>query len=280
MNEELAVSDNSEEPQSDNQQDTLLNLNPEAQVETADEPDSMPHLASEETDDEPVEWGEKPDWMPDGFWTEDDGPDIEGMASALNTVNKDYKELRTKMSQGLHKAPKDGNYESTVLAEAGVGEDDPLLAGFVEVAKEHGFSQDAFNAISSLVLDVAGEAQDTVQTTIAEERQKLGRNAEKIIKETENWLVKLGPGEKNAGVLDQNEIEAIADASKNGFFISGLNKIRQSYNEAPMPGLEVMEGQAITRQELDSMVADPRYGVDMAFTSDVEQKVMRAHGEG
>ena len=33
------------------------------------------------------------------------------------------------------------------------------------------------------------------------------------------------------------------------------------------------------QKEMDAMVADPRYGVDMHFTSDVEQKVMQAYGE-
>ena len=278
MNEEnLAESDNSvEEPQTDNQ-DQLLSLKAEAEETT--EPEAMPHLASEDQQEEPVEWGDRPDWMPETHWSPKDGPEIEGMATELATVNKDYKELRTKMSQGLHKAPKDGNYESTVLAEAGVTEDDPLLTGFLDVAKEHGISQDAFNEISNLVLAAAGEAQEDAETTVAQERAKLGRNAEKIIKETDQWLLKLGPGKNNSGVLDQSEMEALANASTNGHFISAMNKIRQSYNEQPMPGIDVMEGQAITRQELDSMVADPRYGVDMAFTSDVEQKVMQAYGE-
>lgn len=278
MNEEnLAESDNSvEEPQTDNQ-DQLLSLKSEPEQIT--EPEAMPHLASEEPQEEPVEWGDRPDWMPESHWSAENGPDIEGMATELATVSKDYKELRTKMSQGLHKAPKDGNYESTVLAEAGVAEDDPLLTGFLEVAKEHGISQDAFNEISNLVLAVAGEAQEDAETTVAQERAKLGRNAEKIIKETDQWLMKLGPGKNNSGVLDHSEMEALANASTNGHFISAMNKIRQSYNEQPMPGIDVMEGQAITRQELDSMVADPRYGVDMAFTSDVEQKVMQAYGE-
>ena len=278
MNEEnLAESDNSvEEPQTDNQ-DQLLSLKAEAEETT--KPEAMPHLASEEPQEEPVEWGDRPDWMPESHWSPENGPDIEGMATELATVNKDYKELRTKMSQGLHKAPKDGNYESTVLAEAGVESDDPLLTGFIEVAKEHGISQDAFNEISNLVLAVAGETEEDARTTVAQERAKLGRNAEKIIAETDQWLMKLGPGKNNSGVLDHSEMEALANASTNGHFISAMNKIRQSYNEQPMPGIDVMEGQAITRQELDSMVADPRYGVDMAFTSDVEQKVMQAYGE-
>lgn len=278
MNEEnLAESDNSvEEPQTDNQ-DQLLSLKPESEETT--EPEAMPHLASEEPQEEPVDWGDRPDWMPEAHWSPENGPDIEGMATELATVNKDYKELRTKMSQGLHKAPKDGNYESSVLSEAGVAEDDPLLTGFLDVAKEHGLSQDAFNEISNLVLAVAGEVEEEASTTVAQERAKLGRNAEKIIKETDQWLLKLGPGKNNSGILDQSEMEALANASTNGHFISAMNKIRQSYNEQPMPGIEVMEGQAITRQELDAMVADPRYGVDMHFTSDVEQKVMQAYGE-
>ena len=74
-------------------------------------------------------------------------------------------------------------------------------------------------------------------------------------------------------------MEAIANASNNASFITGLNKIRQSYNEAPIPTIDIQEGNTMTRSDLDSMVADPRYGVDMNYTNQVEREFMKAFGE-
>ena len=275
MNDEaLAVSDNSEatEPQSDNQaeakQETLLNPTIEAQDDTPLEDGAVPHTDQPEGEDEAIDWGERPEWIPPQFWSDEDGPDVEG-------VFKSYNEIRTKMSQGLHKAPKDGEYAMDVMSEAGIEEGDEMVEGYLELAKKHGISQDAFNEIASLYFNSVGEMNDNVQTTIAEEKAKLGRNADKLIAETDRWLTKMG----TSGVITQDEMEAIANASTNASFISGINKIRQSYNEMPIPSIDTQEGLSMTRQDLDDMVADPRYGVDKAFTRGVEQKFMQFFGE-
>lgn len=267
--ETLADSDNSEqEPQNDNQEtETLLNINKEpAQDEQSKEPDPMPHLSSEQAEEDPIDWGERPNWIPENLWSDDDGPDVESAFNELSKVTKDYKELRTKMSQGLHKAPKDGEYAIELFAEANVPEDDEMLIGYKDLAKKHGISQEAFNDFASLYFDGSGAAQDLAEISIQEEKQKLGRNADRIITETSTWLTKLS----SAGVINDAETEAIANASNNANFITALNKIRQSYNESPIPAIEIQEGNKIDRAELDAMVADERYGKDMAYTKKVE----------
>lgn len=267
--ETLADSDNSEqEPQNDNQEtETLLNINKEpAQDEQSKEPDPMPHLSSEQAEEDPIDWGERPNWIPENLWSDDDGPDVESAFNELSKVTKDYKELRTKMSQGLHKAPKDGEYAIELFAEANVPEDDEMLIGYKDLAKKHGISQEAFNDFASLYFDGSGAAQDLAEISIQEEKQKLGRNADRIITETSTWLTKLS----SAGVINDAETEAIANASNNASFITALNKIRQSYNESPIPAIEIQEGNKIDRAELDAMVADERYGKDMAYTKKVE----------
>jgi hypothetical protein len=267
--EALAGSDNSEqEPQSDNQEtETLLNIKADNNEEvSAAEPEPMPHISSDDNQDDPEDWGERPDFIPEQFWSEKEGPDIEGAFEELNKLNKDYKELRTKMSQGLHKAPKDGEYATDIMTEANVPSDDEMLSGYLDLAKKHGISQDAFNDFASLYFDAAGAANDFAQTSIQEEKGKLGRNADKIITETSTWLTKLS----TAGVINDQETEAIANASTNASFITALNKIRQSYNESPIPAIDIQEGNKHDRAELDAMVADERYGKDMVYTKKVE----------
>jgi hypothetical protein len=268
--EELAVSENSvEEPQSDNQeQQTLLNLNPQEEPAQSDEPDAMPHMQNEEDADEPIDWGDRPEWVPGQFWSDDEGPDVEG-------VFKSYNELRAKMSQGLHKAPKDGAYAMDVMSDSGIAEDDEMATGYLDLAKKHGISQDAFNEFASLYFNSVGDAEEIAAVSVQDERAKIGRNADRIISETEQWLVKMG----SSGVISSEETEALANASTNGHFITAMNKIRQSYNEAPIPAIDLQEGATVSRQELDDMVGDPRYGVDMAFTRNVEQEFLKAFGE-
>ena len=267
MNEEnLAVSDNSEEPQTDQQ--NILNLTPKEEPVQDAEQEAMPHIQEDDDPDEPIDWGERPDWIQPQFWNNQDGPDVEGVFRA-------YNELRSKMDQGLHKAPKDGAYNTDIITEANVSEDDEMLTGYVDIARKHGISQDAFNELASLYFNSVGEAEEVSHLSIEQEKAKLGRNAEKIIGETEGWLVKMN----SSGVLNDNEREAIANASSDGYFISAMNKIRQSYNEAPIPTIDLQEGTSLTREDLDAMVADERYGKDMIYTSNVEKEFMKAFGE-
>ena len=57
-----------------------------------------------------------------------------------------------------------------------------------------------------------------------------------------------------------------------------LNKIRQSYGEQPIPDISMQESKSYTRADLDAMIADPRYGKDMAYTNSVEQKFIEMYG--
>ncbi len=181
----------------------------------------------------------RPEFFPENFWDEESGPDVEGLAKA-------YSELRAKMSAGKHKAPKDGKYEITSLKDRGVAEDDPMLKDFVGLAKEQGLSQEQFDQMIDLYTNHMGAADEQMKTSREAEMKKLGRNADKIVQSTEQWLVKM----QNAGTLNQSEIEAIGRASNNASFISALHKIRASYMETDIPGLEMQESQ--TRPRVDS----------------------------
>ena len=72
-------------------------------------------VKAEEGDDEPLE---RPEWWPENFWKEDGAePDLEGIA-------KSWMDLRKQISQGTHKAPKDGKYDLGAFGET--PEDDPV----------------------------------------------------------------------------------------------------------------------------------------------------------
>lgn len=241
----------------------------EEQPMTGDE-ESISHVAGE---DQPVqesafEWGERPEYLPEQFWNDENGPDLEGLA-------KSYSELRAKMSAGKHKAPKDGNYSRESLAQYDIPDDDPLLSEFTAFAKENGLSQDQFDSITSMYVNAVGEMLGEQEDDIEAEMQKLGPKGEKVINSLNQWLGKLG----NSGTLSAEEVDAITNAATNANYISALSKIRASYGEQPIPDITVQEGKGMTKADLDAMVADPRYGKDMHFTQNVERKFMEFFGE-
>ncbi len=254
--------------QTEEKQESLLSVAPE--VEQGAEPEAMPHMEGDVA--EPVEsdfeWGDRPDFMEglDQFWSSDDGPDLEGLA-------KSYSELRSKMSSGKHKAPKDGKYDISSLE--GVSDDDPLLSSFTAFAKDNGLSQDQFDQITGMYLQNMGEMLENVEVDVQREMDKLGKNADKVIQSTSQWLGKL----QSSGVLTAEETEAVVNAAQSADVVKALNKIRDSYGEKSIPSIGIQESGSMSRSDLDAMVADPRYGKDMHYTQGVEQKFMEFFGE-
>jgi len=70
-------------------------------------PDNEPSLddVTVAKEDEEIELA-RPEWYPEKFWNDDDGPDLENLV-------KSYNELQKKFSQGKHKAPE--NYDTSIF---------------------------------------------------------------------------------------------------------------------------------------------------------------------
>lgn len=254
----------SEASQDDNQ--SLLNVTAET-IATPDpeDADGAPVMVDPDAPpDEPVEAAERPDYIEEQFWNDEDGQvDLEKLA-------KSYKELRVKMSAGKHKAPEDGQYTLDEVPE--IPEDDEMLGEFLDIARDEGLSQEQVDKILRVYVDT----QAIAQTQVEEERAKLGRNADRIIESMDGWLTNFG----KSGVLSDNELNAIANAATSADFINAMNKIRKSYSEPDIPSVEAsMDVQPTTMDEITSLMSDPRYGVDMHYTNQVEQKVYQMHGE-
>jgi len=259
--------DNAESAGSDDNQ-SLLSATPTETTNEATEPEAIPHLVQENDDlveEQSENTVERPENIPEQFW-KDGAVDSDAMAKA-------YGDLRAKMDSGKHKAPKDGKYSLDAL-EA-VDPEDPTLNEFVELAREEGISQGMFEKLTSFYMQAAGQAAEEISYRRDEELAKLGRNSDKVIASMDNWLTKMN----TAGVLSGAELEAVANASTNALFISALNKIRRSYNEPDIPRSEAAEPDTMTMDDIQVMMADEKYGVDPAYTRQVERKVYELHGE-
>ena len=246
----------------------LLGVEPEA----AENPDQVviPHLEGQEApktpdqEEKPEEWV-RPDYWPEQFWSDDEGPDVEKLA-------KSYQELRTKMSQGKHKAPADGKYDTAVFKSAGVDEKDDLLQKYVTKSKELGVSQEAFDELAKLYMEEVGAAFEETAVNREAELKKLGPKANDILKANNQWLTKL-----SRTVLTESETEAVVKASGSAAFVSALNKIRQASGEMAIPVDATMVSEGLpSKEDLYAMVGDPRYGKDMRFTREVENMFAKA----
>ena len=106
----------------------------------------------------------KPEYLPNNFWDSEKGEaNYEAMA-------KSWTDLRKTISQGKHKAPEDGEYDTSVLAE---GVDASALTDY---AKKWGLSQAAFEELASQTKQLAEQAAGPAIDSAAEMKQ-LGPNA-------------------------------------------------------------------------------------------------------
>jgi len=159
-----------------------------------EEGETIEHRADEEVEGEPTEEEtfERPDFIPEKFWDDKEGPDLEKMM-------KSYDELQKQFSQGKHKAPKE--YNTEVLTEAGYESNDPVVSTYLDWAQKYGVNQAAFDELASSITGMAGEDMAAVQLDLKQEREALGPNADEILKSNINWA----DGLERKGIISDAE---------------------------------------------------------------------------
>ncbi len=214
-------------------------------------------------EDEPLE---RPDWWPENFWKKDNSePDLEGIA-------KSWMDLRKQISQGKHKPPEDGKYDTAVFGD--IPEDDPVRSHVLGWAKEYGISQAAFDKLVGDVVAMGGDQQVQMQRTIAEEKAALGPNADVIINGMTDWargLVRKGIWGKD----DFEEFKVMGGTAKG---ILALSKLRETYEGTRIPKESVPIEGAPSKDELYAMVGDPKYQTDPAYRAKVEKLFLQNFG--
>ncbi len=208
-----------------------------------------------EDDDEPLE---RPEWWPENFWKEDGSePDLEGIA-------KSWMDLRKQISQGKHKAPEGGNYNTEVFGET--PDDDPVKSHVVSWAKENEISQAALDSLVSEVVGMTQQEAESAKINLEEEKKSLGPNADARI----NGLAKWAGGLVQKGVLSKDDFEEFKFMAGTAQGISVIEKIRSSY-EGKIPVETVPIEGAPSKEELFAMVGDERYKSDPVYRAKVEK---------
>jgi hypothetical protein len=206
------------------------------------------------SDDEPLE---RPDWWPENFWRkEENEPDLEAIA-------KSWTDMRKIVSQGKHKAPADGNYD---LKSFGDNADNlPMVPAFKKWAAENGVSQAAFDSFASEMMEMA-QQYGPEKIDIGSEMKALGPNAEAI----KNGMVNWARGLVNKGVWGPDDFEEFKVMGGTAKGLKALMKVREAY-EGRIPVESVPIEGAMSDEELQSMVGDPKYLKDPSYRKKVER---------
>ena len=219
------------------------------------EPDPGAAPAQKEAD--PV--SERPDYIPAKFWGEK-GADVEKRA-------KSYVELEKQFKSGKHKAPE--QYDVNSLIDQGLDGEDPTMGVFQDWAKENGVSQAAFEDLASKVLGLSKQDAEKAEINHREEMGKLGERAQEKIQMTERLLMK--------APLNNSEREAIAQGLNSADAINAFIKYHQSLTNEGIPVSPAVNSPAISREDLESAIADPRWKTDTAFRTRIEKQWMQAN---
>jgi len=255
----------SEETQENLLDEPLQEIADEEQAEKDANPEVIENVLAETNDPLDAETTkeetslEKPDYFPEKFWNEKDGPDVEGLVNS-------YKELEKNFSQGKHKTPKEG-YDIKFATEKGVDSEDPLLNKVQDWAKEHGVSQAAFEKLAGDYIDNQAAEFEQYNIDIKEEKNKLGPNADAIIKSTAQWA----DGLFKKGVLNETELEAFKATGNSADGVRALQKLRRFYGEGAVPIAEPTAEGLPTKEELYEMVGKPEYKTDVQYRNKVQK---------
>lgn len=267
--------------QSDNQQDAgtteqsapdgLMAATALAEEQETEEGQTIEHRAEPEPSEEESEDTvfDRPDWFPEKFWDEKEGPDLENIV-------KSYEELQKQFSQGKHKAPDE--YDTSVLDEAGYAKDDPIVGAYSEWAKQYGINQQAFDDLAGKITSLAGEDMAQAQINYDAERKALGNNADEIIKSNVNWA----DGLVRKGVISEAEREELNIWGGTAVGQRLMQKVRQltgDMSQIPLaPVADAGQSEDDFRADIQSKMQDPRYGTDSKFTRDVERMFEQRYG--
>jgi len=233
----------------------------ENREEVDEDLESIPHRL-EDDQGETVEEGEtleRPKFLPEKFWSDNDGVDLEKMS-------KSYEELEKKFHAGEHKIPDDG-YDLTKFEN--VAADDPMLEIASKWGEQYQVPPAAFDDLISRIADAGYESSKEAEFNHQAELKALGPNAEQIIQQEMQLL----DGLQRQGVLSELDLKEAETMFGTAASLNVWRKIRSAHGiGAPsIPSAAASSPDGVSRDEWAAMIADERYGKDRAFTAKVER---------
>lgn len=181
------------------------------------------------------------------------------------------------MSQGKHKAPE--KYNTDFLKEYKIQEDDPLLNGFMKIAKENGLSQLVFDDAVKLVLENQKEQAAEIDRNSAEEKRLLGKNADAILKSNLDWA----DGMARKGIFNEdeiNELDILGGTAVGSKLVVKLRNLMGDKVNIPtrLETPELKESEDEFKAETNRLMNDPRYKTDPSFQNMVAKRFTDRYG--
>jgi len=207
---------------------------------------------------------EIPDWWPENFITKDKAKDEEALV-------KSWKDLRKQISQGKHKAPADGEYDISAFGD--IAEDDPVRSHVMNWAKEYQVSQAALDDLVGQVVEMQVMGAKEASVNIEQEKKMLGPNAEARIQGMAKW----GQGLVQKGVWSSDDFEEFKIMGGTARGIAALEKLRASL-EGRIPTESAPVDGTPSKEELQQLVADPKYQTDPSYRAKVERAFQQVYG--
>ena len=249
---------------------SLMEMASEQNQTEASEEGEMQHATATTVEGEEIDNVEfaRPDYYPEQFWDETEGPDVEGLAKA-------YSELRTKMSRGDHKTPE--SYDISSLEN--VAEDDPILTKFTEWSKENGITQAAFEDLAKSFIEAGYQSPEAIeaqeQINAQEEMKKLGPNGQALV----NSNLAYFQGLQNKGIINEEHMEEVKILGATAMGQQLMSILRGVSGEKEIPTVS-LAGQAPDKDALNAMVADPRYRDDPVYRANVVKTFQEVYPDG
>jgi hypothetical protein len=208
---------------------------------------------------------ERPAWLPEKYKTPED-------------FRKSYDELHKVFRAGKHKAPEDGKYDLEPLKELNINPDDAVMKAYTDWAKQYGIGQKAFEDLARQVAGLTKAEVEVIQTNIKAEREALGPKAEQRIKSVVNWMSTHG----RSGVFSKDELDELRILGGTAKGIQVIEKLMGMVDGkvAQVAPIDVTAAAKSGRspEELNAMVADPRFLKDPAYRKQVEQAFEAVYG--
>ena len=138
-------------------------------------------------------------------------------------------------------------------------------------------NQKGFEDLANQIISISGQTKDDYEYEEKAELEKLGNNAEAIIRSNKQWA----NGLVNKGHLTEEER---AEIDVLGYTASGqrtIQKLRAMMGDTmKIPTTETIgtqESESEFQVRMSGLMSDPRYGNDPAFTNNVEQEFARRY---
>lgn len=217
----------------------------------------------------------RPEWLGKGadkFW------DAEKGAVKAEEIFKSFTELEKKFHRGDHKSPeKAEDYKIGTLKDDqkkmlfGDNAADPVkdeaFKKAADWAQKNKIPQGAFDEMLEMYADLVAPQVEKMQIDVAAEKGKLGKNADTVIKNQFDFLGSM----YRSGRLNDAQLQEAQILMETAAGVQLLQNIREFYGEQSIPTNPTgTESGMPTRDELSSMLNDPKYESDPTFKKKVD----------